>query len=66
MISIKYDTLENQEKYKQFKNQNLSDQRKAERKYYTEQFELNKQDVKKSWKIIINRIGKEDSRCHMN
>ena len=34
MLSRKYPTLENQEKYKQFKNQNLSNQRKAERKYY--------------------------------
>ena len=66
MLSRKYPTLENQEKYKQFKNQNLSNQRKAERKYYTEQFELNKQDLKKSWKIIKNMIGKEDNRCYMN
>ena len=66
MLSRKYPTLENQEKYKQFKNQNLSNQRKAERKKYTEQFELNKQDLKKSWKIIKNMIGKEDNRCYMN
>ena len=49
MLGRKYPTLENQEKYKQFTNQNLSNQRKAERKYYTEQFELHKQDLKKSW-----------------
>ena len=48
LLSRKYPTLEN----KQFKNRNLNEQRKAERNYYTEQFELNTHDIKKSWKII--------------
>ena len=46
--------------YKQYKNQNLSKQRKAERDYYREQFEMHKHDLKKSWKVIKNIIGKED------
>ena len=44
--------MENKQKYKQFRNRNLNEQRKAERNYYTEKFELNKNDLKKSWKII--------------
>ena len=38
--------------YKMYKNTNLSKQRKAERDYYHEQFEINKNDLKNSWKII--------------
>ena len=66
MLSRKYPTLENKQRYKQFKNRNLSEQRKAERNYYTEQFELNKHDIKNSWKIIKNKIGREDGRYSTN
>ena len=66
MLSRKYTTMGNNEKYKQFKNRNLSEQKKAERNDYTEQFELNKQDLKKSWKISKNMIGKEDGGYSMN
>ena len=52
LLSRKYPTLENKQRYKQLKNRNLNEQRKAERYYYTEQFELNKHDIKKSWKVI--------------
>ena len=62
LLSRKYHTLENKQNYKQFKNRNLNEQRKAERNCYTEQFELNKQDLNKSWKIIKNIIGKEDNK----
>ena len=41
---------------------NLSNQRKAERNYYREQFDLHKTDLKKSWNIIKNIISKEDNR----
>ena len=44
--------MENKQKYKQFRNRNLNEQRKAERNDYTEKFELNKNELKKSWKII--------------
>ena len=44
---------------------NLSKQRKAERDYYREQFDLHQTDLKKckSCNIIKNIIGKEDKRC---
>ena len=45
-ISRKYPTTENKEIFKKLKNTNLNNQRKAERSYYREQFELNKQDLK--------------------
>ena len=66
LLSRKYPTLENKQRYKQFKNRNLNEQRKAERNYYTEQFELNKHDVKKSWKVIKNMIDREDGRYSTN
>ena len=61
LLSRKYPTMENKEKYKQYKNRNLSDQ--AELNYYTEQFELNKKDIRKSWQIIKSMIGKDNSEC---
>ena len=61
--SKKHPTQENKDKYKQYKNMNLSKQRKAERDYYREQFDLHQTDLKKSWNIIKNIIGKEDKRC---
>ena len=64
-ISRKHPSTENKEIYKKFKNTNLNNQRKAERSYYREQFELNKQDLKKSWKIIKNIIGKDDKKYSM-
>ena len=45
LLSRKYPTVENKQNYKQFINRNLNEQRKAERNYYAEQFELNKQDL---------------------
>ena len=66
MLSRKCPTLENKQRYKQFKNRNLNEQRKTERNYYTEQFELNKHDIKKSWKVIKHMIGREDGRYSTN
>ena len=42
--------------YKSYKNFNLSKQRKAEREYYHEQFEIHKNDLRNSWKIIKDLI----------
>ena len=53
-------TPENNFFYKMYKNTNLSKQRKAERDYYHEQFEIHKNDLKNSWKIIKEMIGKVD------
>ena len=43
---------------KKYKNTNLSKQRKAERDNYHEQFEIHKNDLRNSWKIIKEMIGK--------
>ena len=45
--SKKHPTQENKDKYKQYKNINLSKQRKAERDYYREQLDLHQTDLKK-------------------
>ena len=41
---------------------NLSKQRKGERDYYHEQFEIHKNDLRKPWKIIKEMTGKVDHR----
>ena len=51
-----------QKNYKKYYNLNVSNQRKAERNYYKEQFDLHKTDLERSWNIIKNIIGKEDKR----
>ena len=43
-----------------YKNNNLTKQRKAERDYYHKQFEIHKNDLRNSWKIIKEMIGKVD------
>ena len=44
-----------------YKNINVSKQRKAGRDYYHKQLEIHKNDLKNSWKIIKEMIGKV---CH--
>ena len=46
MMERKNLTSDNMINYKQYKNKNLSKQRKAERDYYREQFELHQHDLK--------------------
>ena len=65
-IKRKNPTSENIANYKKYKNENLTRQRKAERDYYREQFEIHKNDLKKSWKIIKDIIGKEDKHSSKN
>ena len=48
--------------YLKIKNLNLSNQRKAERDYYREKLELHQTDLKKSWNVFKNIIGKVDHR----
>ena len=55
-------TQANKDNYKNYKILNLSNQRKAERNDYKEQFDLHKTDLKRSWNIIFFLIGKEDNR----
>ena len=62
-ISIKTPTEINKKKYKKYKNEVLSKQRKAEREYYQAQLELYNDDLEKSWKILRLIIGKfEDTK----
>ena len=53
-------TPENTNKYKMYKNMNLSKQRNGERDYYHEQFEIHKNDLRMLWKIIKEMTGKVD------
>ena len=53
-------TPESIKKYKIYKNTNLSKQRKAERDYYHQQFEMHKNDLKYLWKIIKEMISNVD------
>ena len=43
-----------------YNNENLTKQKKAERDYHRDQFEMHNNDLKKSWNIIKDIIGKED------
>ena len=55
----KYPGIENTENYNKYKNKVLSDVRKAEREYHRQEFEMTKNDVRKSWKVIKNIIDKD-------
>ena len=46
------------------KQKNLSNQRKTEKNYYKEQFELNENDIRKFWKVIKDVIGKYEHRLY--
>ena len=45
--------------FKKTRNKVISLQRKAERNYYKEQLEINEHDLRKSWNVIKDIIGKE-------
>ena len=57
----KYPTQENIDIYIKFRNKNISNQRKTERNYYKE---LNENDIRKSWKVIEDVIGKHEHRLY--
>ena len=65
-ISKKFPTELNIQKYKSFKNQNLSDQRAAERSYYKDQFGIFGDDLRKSFKVLRKVIGKQDGQSMAN
>ena len=48
----KYPSIENTENYNKYKNKVLSEVQKAEREYYRQEFEMTKNDLRKSWTII--------------
>ena len=60
-IFEKNSTTENEIVYKTHRNKLTSLMRIAERNYFEEQLELNKQDIRKSWKTIKDIIGKNNN-----
>ena len=63
-LFIKYkcnSTPQNEAKYKEYRNKVNSLIRKAERKHYETLLETNKNDLKKSWKILKEVINKKSS-----
>ncbi len=56
---IRNPTQPNTSTYNTCRNKVISLQRKAEQEYYKEQLDLNKTDLRKSWKIITGIIGRE-------
>ena len=56
-LSITTPTEENKLTYKTYSNRLNTIKRKAERDYFSNQLEINKSDMKKSWKIIMSVIG---------
>ena len=65
-ISKKFPSELNIQKYKSFKDQNLSDQRAAERSYDKDQFGIFGDDPIKSLKVLRKVIGKQDGRNMAN
>ena len=65
-ISKKFPTELNIQKYKSFKNQNLSDQRAAARSYYKDQLGIFGDDLRKSFKVLRKVIGKQDGQSMAN
>ena len=70
-IKRKHDLLDQLEKspteekiqtYKKFKNKLTSLMRNVERQYYEDQLELYRNDMRKSWKVIKEIIGKNTTR----
>ena len=52
---------ENKKIYKSYHNKLTSLMRTSERNYYEQQLDLNKQDLKKSWKVIKEIINRTDN-----
>ena len=58
-LSIMQPTDYNTSNYKKYRNKLTPLKRDLERKYYSDQLNNNKPDIKKSWNIIKSVIGKE-------
>ena len=58
-LSITKSTKINRSTYKNNNNKLNSIKRKAERDHYSNQLEINKSNMKKSWKIMKTVIGKK-------
>ena len=61
-LSITKPTKINRSTYKSYNNKLNSIKRKAERDHYSNQLEINKSDMKKSWKIMKTVIGKKKEK----
>ena len=55
-----------QEKYKKLKNELTSSMKNKEILYYSNQLEIHKNDISKSWKIIKQIIGKDSCKSSTN
>ena len=55
-----------QEKYKKLKNELTSSLKNKEILYYSNQLEIHKNDISKSWKIIKQIIGKDSCKSSTN
>ena len=62
MLSQKYPTIENKRNTNNSEIEILMSKGKLRETITQKKFELNKNDLKKSWKIYKNMIGKEDNR----
>ena len=63
---VKDPTDANKKAYTVLKNHVLGKQRKAERTYFREQFEMHSADLRKSWNVIKTLIGKSDKVSHQS
>ena len=65
--SKKYPTEDNIRKYKRFRNQVLSNQWRATRNYYHEQFEIRGPNTKILWALIhfFTRLGNKNTQKNM-
>ena len=61
-LSITKPTKINRSTYKNYNNKLNLIKRKAERDNYSNQLEINKSDMKKSWKIMKTVIGKKEKQ----
>ena len=61
-LSITKPTKINRSTNKNYNNKLNSIKRKAERDHYSNQLEINKSDMKKSWKIMKTVIGKKKKK----
>ena len=60
--SVKHPTEANIKIYKKFRNQVLSNQRRAARNYYLEQFEIRGPNTKSGWALINFLTGDKNSQ----
>ena len=55
----------NEHKYKNYKNRLISILRVTKKEYFSNQFEIHKNDMKCTWKIINNALNRNPSKSHI-